>query len=341
MKHAHNHSAAHRTAPAHFQGASQAAIQISQSGLSLAATSGRDHFVVSSLVVADAVITDFSLGRDQLAIRDRSVEPEEVVARLSLSATSNGTSTSIVVDAGTAAEHVLVTLQDVQASQLGDVIPLPRPEPALTVITSSGLALAGTDGFDRFVFTSGDLTGASIAGFTVGEDRLVFRGELRDVSDITLALTDDGSSTEVIVGAGTDEETVLATLVDVQAASLTELAGRQKMQLKSITVSEQDQSVAATGASDRFVFTSLEQEGGIITGFELGEDHLVIYDHKAAPGDLQDRLSLAVTDDGASTMLVVDAATEDEHVMVTLEGILVSDMAAILQSHGHHGMWGW
>jgi hypothetical protein len=197
-------------------------IQVPQSDETVSGTAGDDRFVFHSLSQEGDVISDFDVGADHLAIHDPSIAPGDLASHLSLATGPDGT--DVVVDAGTAGAHTLVTLQGVDASDLSAVLQSPHLPPSVIHLTQSAEDVSGTAGADRFVFHSLALHDEVIGNFTVGQDRLNFVGHHFDTARLSLvADATDPTSTDVIVDAGKAGEHTLATLQGVQTTDLSSL----------------------------------------------------------------------------------------------------------------------
>lgn len=97
-----------------------------------------------------------------------------------------------------------------------------------------------------------------------------------------------------------------------------------------IQVNQSNETVTATSSgSDNFVLHSLSQQGDVIDGFAVGQDHLTIHDPAVAPGDLASDLSLQPDADGASTD-VVATVNGSSHILATLENVQVTDLSSVL-----------
>ena len=194
------------------------------SGTTVAATASRDDFEISSLAASGAVITGFTLGQDKVEIHDSSVAASTLATRLSL--VVSGGSTNIVVDAGTSSAHTLVTLQGVAATTLADVVALPPTPPNQIAVTASNQTVAGTTAADLFVFSSSTQSGDVISGFALGTDRIAIAGLGRDLgSHLSLVAGADGTSTSLVVDAGTSTAHTLVTLAGVVTSDLGALLG--------------------------------------------------------------------------------------------------------------------
>jgi hypothetical protein len=112
---------------------------------------------------------------------------------------------------------VLVTLKSVLT---GDLTLIIGPAPVTPVpLTAPNATVAATGGADLFIVTSLTLTGDTIVGFTLGQDRLALVDGL-DPSRLSLAKDADGTSTDVIVDAGGSAAHTLVKLAGVLATEL-------------------------------------------------------------------------------------------------------------------------
>jgi hypothetical protein len=123
----------------------------------------------------------------------------------------------VIVDAGTATAHTLVTLHGVQAT---DISTLLQTETKEVKVEKSGAAANGSVGTDLFVFRSLAQHDDTINHFTLGQDHISFKGHGVDASRLSLVASSDGSSTNIVVDASTDHAHTLATLDGVHATDL-------------------------------------------------------------------------------------------------------------------------
>jgi hypothetical protein len=109
---------------------------------------------------------------------------------------------------------VLVTLKSVSTTDLSQVI-----EPAPVQITTSNATITATTSADTFVVTALTLTGDTIVGFTLGQDRLALVDGL-DPARLSLTKDSDGTSTDVVVDAGAASAHTLVKLAGVLTTDL-------------------------------------------------------------------------------------------------------------------------
>jgi hypothetical protein len=191
-------------------GAHPTELALTVSNQTVAATAAADHIEIKSLDQTGDVVTGFALGVDRLDLGhiDRS--------RVTLATNGDGVSTDLVVDAGKTGSHVLVTLKSVLTADLTQLL---GAEPAKVDLAASNTTVTATAGTDLFVITSLTLSGDTIVGFTLGQDRLALVGGL-DPSRLSLAKDADGTSTDVIVDAGASGAHTLVKLAGVLTADL-------------------------------------------------------------------------------------------------------------------------
>lgn len=306
-------------------------LQVSSSNTTVAATGGRDVIVVASPSLANTTVTGFTLGQDILRIEDAAAVLAGLTARVTLAPDADGSSTDVVIDAGTAAMHTIAVLKGVLTSDVALV--LGDTHPAALALTASNQTVAATTAPDHIAIKSLDQAGDVVTGFTLGVDRLDL-GHV-DRARLSLATSADGVSTDLVVDAGKTGAHVLVTLKSVMTSDLAAVIGPSPATPVQLTAS--NATVTATSAADVFVITALTLTGDTIVGFTVGQDRLALVD-----GLDPSRLSLAKDADGTSTDVIVDAGGSAPHMLVKLAGVLTNDLDAVLLRHGgpHDGWHG-
>jgi hypothetical protein len=278
-------------------------------------------------------VSGFTLGQDVLRIEEAAGLMAALSARLTVAPDSDGVSTDVLLDAGTATMHTIAVLKGVVASDVNQVVQFdgahaPQSNPAALELTASNQTVAATPAADHIEIKSLGQTGDVVTGFTLGVDRLDLG--LIQRAHVTLARNADGISTDLVVGAGTAAPQVLVTLKSVLATDLTQIIGPSPN--APVQLAASNATVAATASAELFIVTSLTLTGDTIVGFTVGKDRLALVD-----GLDPSRLSLARDADGTSTDVIVDAGGSSAHTLVKLAGVLTTDLDAIFLRHGSHG----